>query len=88
MRLDRQLERVRAGALVVVVDGELYCEANTDLQATVNGSVYTNGFVAKQFGSIYQNHLYNARINSSQLPTAYAGLQWENSHQNIAKWLY
>ncbi|GEM_PF-416663 len=72
----------------VVVDGELYCEANTDLQATVNGSVYTNGFVAKQFGSIYQNHLYNARINSSQLPTAYAGLQWENSHQNIAKWLY
>lgn len=72
----------------VVVDGELYCDKNLDLKGLVNGSVYTNGFVAKQFGSVYQNHIYNGTINLYGLPKEYSGLQMSTTNKNVVKWLY
>ena len=44
------------------VIGEVYCNQNIELQGTVLGTVYAHNFVAKQFGSIYQNHIYNGQI--------------------------
>ncbi len=72
----------------VVVEGELYCDKNIDTQAQVHGTVYTDEFVAKQFGSIYQNHLYNCGMNASLLPKSYVGLAFKNTKMKVLQWMY
>lgn len=72
----------------VLLEGELYCEKNLDSEATIHGTVYADAFVAEQFGSVYQNHLYNCRINSYLLPPEYSGLFIEDQPVNLVKWLY
>ena len=70
------------------VEGEVYCDKNFELKGTIIGSVYTNNFIATQFGSIYQNHIYNGAIVEPDLPKQYVGLQIENSTSKISEWLY
>ncbi|MBO6881086.1 polymer-forming cytoskeletal protein [Winogradskyella sp.] len=71
-----------------VVEGMIYCEQNLELRGTVYGSVYTDHFIIKEGGSIYQNHLYNALIDSSELPREFVGLGFDDQKKGIAKWLY
>ena len=71
-----------------VLIGELYCNQNTELKGTVYGTVFAKNFIANQFGSIYQNHIYNGKINVHQLPKEYVGLLFENSKKEVLKWLY
>lgn len=68
--------------------GEVYCTNNLEHRGKVEGTVYTANFVAHQAGSIYQNHLYNAKILIDPLPEEYVGLDFENSTKEVAKWLY
>ena len=70
--------------------GEIYCEQNLELKGEIMGSVTTNAFMALEAGSVYQNHLYKGKINSSLLPPQYAGLilEGENGRRKICKWLY
>ncbi|EDP71904.1 hypothetical protein FBALC1_12422 [Flavobacteriales bacterium ALC-1] len=70
------------------IKGAVYCEQNLELRGTVYGTVYANNFIIKEAGSIYQNHLYNALINSDELESEYMGLLFTNSKKGIAKWLY
>lgn len=72
------------------VIGEVYCTKNLELKGSVNGSVFTDSFIALENGSIYQNHLYNGLINSTILSSTYAGLMLADREQNkkIMKWLY
>lgn len=70
-----------------VVTGEVYCQQNIELKGTVNGSVYTKGFVANEFGSVYKNHIYNGQILIAELPKQYVGLNFKNTKQKIAKWI-
>ncbi|TCI85578.1 hypothetical protein [Tenacibaculum sp. M341] len=71
----------------VEVKGEVFCNRNLELLGTVIGSVYTNKFITKQFGSTYVNHLYNAIINRKKLSNQYAGMLIENQQQKVAKWV-
>jgi len=73
-----------------IIYGEIYCEKNLELKGEIHGSVYTDAFVARANGSIYQNHLFNGIIRSTKLPPEYAGLQLEfrNTSKAIGKWLY
>jgi len=71
-----------------LVLGEVYCSGNMDLRGTIHGSVYTYNFIAAQSGSIYQNHLYNAKINKSKLPTQFSGVTFHESNKKVLKWLY
>ncbi|MDB9954031.1 hypothetical protein OAD49_00530 [Flavobacteriaceae bacterium] len=71
-----------------VLVGELYCNQNTELKGTVYGTVFAKNFIANQFGSIYQNHIYNGKINVHQLPKEYVGLLFKNSKKEVLKWLY
>jgi len=71
-----------------IVYGEIYNNQNTELKGTVYGTVYTNNFIANQFGSIYQNHIYNGTIIIDELPKEYAGLSFNNSKKEVLKWLY
>lgn len=68
--------------------GEVYCDKNFELKGKVYGSVYTSGFIANQYGSVYQNHIYNGEIIEPNLPKQYVGLALENTKQTISKWLY
>lgn len=70
------------------VIGEVYCTENIELKGTVKGSVFTNNFIAKQFGSVYQNHINNGSITVKQLPEEYIGLLFINSKKGVLKWLY
>ncbi len=70
------------------VIGEVYCDKNFELRGIVFGSVYTNNFIALQFGSIYQNHIYNGNILLENLPIQYVGLILEDSKYKISEWLY
>ena len=69
--------------------GEVYCNRNIELQGVVLGTVYAHNFVAKQFGSIYQNHIYNGQILSKELSEKYSGINLNTtSKKDIMKWLY
>jgi hypothetical protein len=82
------------GAHIVMADnalltGELYCMGNMDLRGNVFGKVTTKGFVALENGNIYQNHLFNGKIDRSLLPKSYGGLLYKNTQLNqVIKWLY
>ncbi len=71
-----------------VITGEVYCNQNIELKGTVKGSVYTKGFIANQFGSVYKNHIYNGKILGNDLPQQYCGLLLKNTQQKVVKWLY
>ncbi len=68
--------------------GEVYCDGNFELKGTVTGSVFTKAFIANQFGSVYQNHIYNGSILTSDFPNQFSGLVFKDSKQTVAKWLY
>lgn len=72
----------------VLITGEVFCNGNTELRGMVRGSLYTSHLVAKQSGSIYQNHIYNGRITVNELPREYVGLLFESTKKGIMKWLY
>lgn len=69
------------------VVGEVYCQGNVDFQGIIRGSLYTQQCIAKQFGSVYLNHIYNGRVLVNPV-SDYAGLPFVNSKKSIAKWLY
>lgn len=71
------------------VIGEVYCNQNLELKGSVFGSVFTSNFIVNQFGSVYQNHIYNATINVNELPQEYVGLTFNNTKKKgVLKWLY
>ncbi|AWX45703.1 hypothetical protein HME9304_02730 [Flagellimonas maritima] len=71
------------------VTGEVYCRQNLELKGSVHGSVITNFFITLENGKIYQNHLFNGKIEASLLPQEYGGLCIENKPANqVMKWLY
>ncbi|OWW23503.1 hypothetical protein B4Q04_20095 [Zobellia sp. OII3] len=73
----------------VIVQGEIYCEKNLELKGSVYGNVTTDGFIAMENGSIYQNHIYNGIIDGSSLVPGYAGLLYETApSKKVMKWLY
>ena len=67
--------------------GEVYCEGNVDFQGTVWGSLYAKQFIAKQYGSVYLNHIYNGKVLKSPVED-YVGLPFQNTKHGVAKWLY
>ncbi|WP_046744107.1 hypothetical protein [Kordia zhangzhouensis] len=71
-----------------LLEGVVYCQQQLELLGNVAGSVYTGGFITKQFGSVYQNHIYNGTISSLELSENYVGFPLENLEQKVMKWLY
>ena len=71
-----------------IVEGTIYCEQNLELRGTVYGTVFTDNFIIKEGGSVFQNHLYNAIIDSGKLTSEFVGLHLDKAKKGIAKWLY
>lgn len=72
----------------VKIMGDVYCEGNLELKGSVWGSVYTHQFVSNTAGTIFINHLYNAKISSKEFPIEFSGILIDNQAKNIMKWLY
>lgn len=72
----------------VKIMGEVYCEGNLELKGSVWGSIYTHQFVSNTAGTIFINHLYNAKISSKDFPIDFSGILIDNQSKNIMKWLY
>lgn len=70
------------------VKGHVYCQGNVELMGTVMGTVYTHRFLAREFGSVYINHIYNGRILARDLESGFGGLPLKDSDKAIIKWLY
>lgn len=70
------------------VKGYVYCQGNVELMGTVMGSVYAHRFLAREFGSVYINHIYNGRILARDLEPGFGGLPLKDSDKAIIKWLY
>jgi hypothetical protein len=71
-----------------LVYGEVYCEGNLELQGKVIGTVFSNQFVVNAAGTIFINHLLDARINSIGFSDFYGGILLNNQSKSIVKWLY
>jgi len=71
-----------------IVNGFVYCNGQTELKGTVNGSIYTQSFYLKTASSAYQNHLLNAQILNN-LPKEFIPIPLlEMSDQiKIVQWL-
>ncbi|TCK65004.1 hypothetical protein DFQ05_2216 [Winogradskyella wandonensis] len=72
----------------VTINGEVYCNQNIELLGTVRGTVFAHNFIVHKGGSIYQNHLYGAKISVDALPQKYVGMLINDSEKAVAKWLY
>jgi len=70
------------------IQGQVYCQGSTQLDGTVEGSIFTRRFVTKGFGSVYVNHIYNGKILGYDLNSAYCGLPFLNHNKGVTKWLY
>lgn len=69
------------------VTGEIYCNKNLELGGSVDGFVYTNNFIARQYGGTYINHIYNGQINVEAIPEEYNGLFVGELKPKIAAWV-
>lgn len=71
------------------VYGEVFSNQNIELKGSIFGSLTTSAFVALENGNIYQNHIYNGRIDANALSEEYVGLSFGHSKTNkVAKWGY
>ena len=70
------------------VVGEVFSEGPIEVKGNITGSVYTHSFMAMENGSRYQNHLFEGRINSTELPASFAGLGLTGkTTKRIALWV-
>lgn len=70
------------------LEGMIYCRGNVELSGTVIGSVYTKRFVAKEFGSVYVNHIYNGKVLGNDIQPNFCGLPLKQTKKGVVKWLY
>jgi len=76
--------QIQAGAAIT---GEVYCNKNLELLGTVNGYVTTSNFITKQSGGVFINHIYNGKIDGTNISDQYAGLFTGEIKNTVAKWV-
>ena len=74
-----------------VVFGQVYCTGSLDLKGAVYGSVFCSKFTLHTTSSVYENHLLDATIDITRLPSEYGGIvikqECGSEHKCIVKWL-
>lgn len=70
------------------VTGEVYCRKNLELKGRIKGSVFTGNFIAREYGSVYVNHIYNGRIDANVLTGEFSGLFMNGTNISVAKWVH
>ncbi|MDT7831228.1 hypothetical protein RQM59_02495 [Flavobacteriaceae bacterium S356] len=71
-----------------VITGEVYCKKNLELKGSVKGSVFTGNFIAREYGSVYVNHIYNGLIDGDAVTDQLSGLFMNRTTISVAKWVH
>ena len=68
------------------INGFVYCQGNVELMGTVVGAIYADRFLAREFGSVYINHIYNGKgMGDVTLILHLGGLPFKESDKAIVK---
>lgn len=72
-----------------VVYGQVYCAGSVNLSGSVFGSLFCNYFRFSVSRSIYTNHLLDANIDFSRLPSCFSGVDFDdqNPKKSLIKWV-
>ncbi len=70
------------------VDGSIYCMGYLDLRGTVNGSVYTEHFMANESGGRYINHILDGNIVLDKDSEVLCTLPLKGKQKSVAQWMY
>jgi hypothetical protein len=70
--------------------GSIYNVANTELKGVVEGSIYTNNFIAYIDGRIYKNYIFDGKILSSKWFDSLEKslINYQNGANIPMKWMY
>ncbi len=73
----------------VEVYGTVYCNGFIQHKGAIYGSLFCEGFTLKTASSLYENHLLNATVDYSKLPSDFAGINLIEKPINLKhiKWL-
>ena len=71
------------------VYGTVYCNGFIQLKGSIYGTLYCEGFTLKTAASLYENHLLNAIVDYSKLPSDFIGINLIGKpiNQENIKWL-
>ncbi len=71
------------------VYGIVYCNGFIQHKGAIYGSLFCEGFTLKTASSLYENHLLNATVDYSKLPSDFAGINLIEKPINLKhiKWL-
>lgn len=72
-----------------VIYGQVYCNGSVELDGELFGSLYCNLFSFSASRTNYINHLLNAIINFSKLPSCFSGIEInnQNSKKSLIRWV-
>lgn len=71
------------------IKGNVYVNGRLDVKGRIYGSTYCNRFFLKTASGIYENHLLNAELDASKLPSYYTGapLLQQGTRREVLQWL-
>jgi hypothetical protein len=73
----------------VNVYGTVYCNGHIEHKGSIYGSLFCEGFTLKTAASLYENHLLNATVDYTKLPTDFVGVNLVEKpiNEQVIKWL-
>lgn len=82
-------QRILSIADQAVVEGMVYCHGMTEITGEIEGHLTARKFLINTFSGVYENYIFNAKLNGEALNPEFAGTDlWFNTdHKVILKWL-
>jgi len=89
---EKQINRVKARVNIeekAIINGQVLVDGFVDLKGIVYGNVSCTGFFLKTAASVYENHLFNATIDATQLNKHFLShiIYKDAASNKIIKWL-
>ncbi|MGB3468382.1 MAG: hypothetical protein WBA74_24065 [Cyclobacteriaceae bacterium] len=71
------------------VKGMVYCHGMAEMTGTINGHLTTRKFLINTFSGVYENYIFNAKLNGTELGSEFAtsDLWFYADHKNVLEWL-
>lgn len=86
---DRYNQRIFSVADRASIEGMVYCNGMTDILGSIDGHITTRKFLINTFSGIYENYIFNAKLNGEAINPDFAGadLWYYDDDKVILKWL-
>ena len=86
---DRYNLRILSIADQATVEGMVYCNGMTDILGSIEGHISTRKFLINTFSGVYENYIFNAKLNGEAINPDFAGIDlwYYDNEKVILKWL-